>query len=221
MKKSVLMKGLAGIATLLLSGSALACYENPFYPVVEGASWTYQASDGSQFTQSITAVSADSFTMQLDMGGDMEPMEMTYTCDEGGVLSTGGLAAAMPVGVDIEVVRAEGLTYPTDLSVGQTWHLELETLSNMEMEGMAATSTMTMVTDNTAQAIESVTVPAGTFDALLITADSTVTTVTQVMGMEVPFSVDTTSSTWLVEGVGMVLSEAEGSRTELVSYNIP
>lgn len=220
-RMSAISRSLACTAALLVGGSALACMDNPFYPIAEGASWTYNSSDGSAYTQSVVALDADSFTMRIEVGGT-EPMDIKYLCDEEGVLSMASMESMLPEDVEMEIVSADGITYPNDLSVGQTWSSETVMRTEMTMEGIAATMTMTVTTDSRVESMESVTVPAGTFNALLLNADSTVTSVTEMMGMSVPFTVETTSSSWLVEGIGMVLTTSEdGTRMELVSYTIP
>lgn len=219
-----LSRNLICATALLAGGTALACVDNAYYPVAEGATWTYSGSDGTGFTQSIVAVSADSFTVSMDM--DMEgmdgPMEMEFLCDENGILSFANMQSMMPEGVEVEMVSVDGITYPTDWVVGAEWNSEIVMRMEMTMEGMAATSTMTMATDSVILPSESVTVPAGTFDALRVSGDSTVTTITAMMGMEVPFSISTKSDTWLAEGVGMVRTLSDdGTTLELVSYSLP
>ena len=77
----------------------------------------------------------------------------------------------------------------------------------------------------TAGATKSVTVPAGTFDAVRVDC-TTVTEITITMsGQDIPSSVNSTSTTWYAPGVGMVKTDAstDGSPNtiELTAYNIP
>ena len=217
-----LTRSLICATVLLAGGSALACADNLYYPVVEGASWTYGSSDGTSYTQSIVAVTADSFTVRMDMGMEEGPMEIEFLCDEDGILSFANMQSMMPEGVEMEMVSTEGITYPTEWAVGTEWNSEIVMRMEMDMEGMAATSTMTIISDSIVESVESVTVPAGTFEALRLSADGTVTTVTAMMGMEVPFSISSKSDTWMAEGVGMVRSSSDdGTVLELVSYSIP
>lgn len=216
------------VSLLLMAGTtALACADNLYFPVVEGASWTY-AMDGGQMTQSIRNVQSDSFTVQLDLnvGGTSETTEMTYTCAPDGSISTGGfspdlLDMDMGIDVEIEVLQQEGNDVPADWTVGNSWPTFVELQMIMRLEGIPVTTGITTDTVSTIVASEQVTVPAGTFEALRIRTEGTVTTTTVMMGLQIPFSVDSDSDAWYVEGVGLVLSAAPDSRMELVSYTIP
>lgn len=216
------------VSLLLLAGTtALACTDNLYFPVVSGASWTY-AMQGGQMTQSITDVRSDSFTVRMDMdlGGTAESTEVTYTCGPDGGIRTGGfspdlLDPDMGIDVEIEVLEQDGNDLPADWTVGHSWPTYVELQMIMRVEGMPVTSTMTTDTVSTIVGIESVTVPAGTFEALRMSTEGTVTTMTSMMGIQIPFTVDSDSSIWFVEGVGMVLNISEDSRMELISYTIP
>src|SRR5690554_6287276 len=119
-------RSLVCATVLLAGGNALACADNSFYPVVEGATWTYGSADGTSYTQSIIQVTADSFTvsMDLDIMGE-GPMEMEFLCDEDGILSFANMQSMMPEGVEVEMVSAEGITYPTEWTVGTEWTSEI------------------------------------------------------------------------------------------------
>ena len=214
-------------ATLLLTaGSALACIDSTWYPAVPGATWTY--SMGSEnYTQTIVDVTADSMIMRMEFPGQ-EPMEFSYECTEGGMIQIGGMDDVLSgmdvdMNMDMEIVSMEGLTYPNDLVAGTQWDSEMVMKMDMTMEGMVVDSTTTVTSSSTAVAVESVTVPAGTFDAMRINAQTEIAMAMTMMGMSMPLpGFSTTSDTWLAEGIGMVLTvDEDGSRTELLSYSIP
>lgn len=217
---------LISAALLLTAGSALACIDSTWYPAVAGATWTYSV--GSEnFTQTIVDVTADSMIMRMEMPGQ-EPMEFSYECTEGGMIQIGGMDDLlgdmdMEMDMNMEIVSMEGLTYPNELVAGTQWDSEMVMKMDMTMEGMVVDSTTTVTSSSTAVAVESVTVPAGTFDAMRINAQTEVAMAMTMMGMSMPLpGMSTTSDTWLAEGIGMVLTvDEDGSRTELLSYSIP
>jgi len=76
---------------------------------------------------------------------------------------------------------------------------------------------------------ESITVPAGIFEATKIQSNSTIDIVTIFEGIEVPIKFNGTTISWYVPGIGFVKSVENGdfggtafsATTELQSYNIP
>lgn len=213
------IRAITATVGVLAAGSAFACMDNAYYPLVQGASWTYQ-SEGMTYTQSVFEVSADSVMLRVQFA-DQDPIDMTYQCDENGILVSSFMDGLVE-GMEFEILSQEGTSYPNHISVGDEWDEEIVMASTMTMEGMAMTTRTTVATHTRAVALESVTVPAGTFNALKLEGESDITNVTVMMGMEIPVSMSSTSQTWLVEGIGMVLSVDEaGSRVELVSYTIP
>lgn len=213
------IRTIAATVGVLAAGSAFACMDNSYYPLVAGATWTYQA-DGMTYSQSVLEVTADSVRVSVQFDSE-EAMEMTYQCGEDGVLVSSVLDGLVE-GMDFEILSQEGTSYPNVINVGDEWEEEIVMASTMTMEGMEMTTRTTVATLTRATALESVTVPAGTFNALRLEGTSDITNVTVMMGMEIPVSMTSTTQTWLVEGIGMVLSVDEsGGRVELVSYTIP
>lgn len=209
---------------LLGAGSALACIDNPYFPAVTGASWTYSVA-GDSYTQTIVEATAENMIVRMEMPGQ-EPVEAEYLCTEDGILMsglTGDLLDDLDASADVEVISMEGVTYPYDLEPGYNWQSEVVMQMQMVVEGMSVDSTTTVKSDSTAIGVESVTVPAGTFDAMRISEQSEVVMEMTMMGMSMPLpGITTSSETWLTEGIGMVLLvDEDGSRTELLSYTMP
>lgn len=217
---------LAAIA-LAAGGFALACVNNPWFPTVEGATWTYSSS-GDTFTQSISGVTPTTFTMTIDTADGSVDIE--YICREDGSIlvdmnstmaSMGAAEDLAEAGVEFELVFLDGVTFPTDFSVGATWESVSVAEATMNMEGITGTMTNTITSVGRVDRHETVTVPAGTFTAAVVVSDVSVEMVTLMMGMSIPFNYEVTSVAWLVEGVGMVRGEDDTGVTELVSYVIP
>ena len=76
---------------------------------------------------------------------------------------------------------------------------------------------------------ETITVPAGTFEAVKIQSNSTIDISTSFEGIEVPVKFNGTTISWYVPGIGFVKSVENGdfggtafaATTELQSYSIP
>jgi hypothetical protein len=80
-----------------------------------------------------------------------------------------------------------------------------------------------------AEGTETVTVPAGTFAAQKIQANSTLRVTANFHGIGLPLTASATATFWLAPGVGWIKSLETGqfagstynSTTELKSYNLP
>lgn len=112
---------------------------------------------------------------------------------------------------DVDVtVDSDDMYYPSDLSVGQTLpdgKIEIAVKANgMKMFG----STIT-VKDRKVEAKETIETPAGTFECLKVT--STVVT-KSVMSME------SHTTQWLAEGIGVVKTENRNKNGKLVGYQL-
>lgn len=209
------------------AGVARAACDNTYVPVKAGATWTFKNTNNltqplTQIT-TITDVNAGSFTQKVDLG-DGTTWTETWTCAQGGLLQlqdNGGPAAAAlgPSGKATVTTKSNtGITVPTDPKVGDTWSQTTETAVN----SADLNTTESVTTTYKAIDMESVTVAAGTFDALRV--DIAVTgTVTYQNGASMP--VTSRGSTWLVRGNGAVKStSATGSvvgEQDLQSYQIP
>lgn len=217
---AIFKRTLISASVLLLGGSVLACTDHPWYPTVAGATWTYSMADQT-FTQSIIEVTPESMTLRMELPGQ-DPVDVAYTCGPEGILSAGMMDGIME-GVEFEIVSMEGTTFPNSLTAGTEWDSEVVMRMDMVAEGMAVESLTTVSTVSTSLGNESVTVPAGTFDAMRISQASDVSMEMVMMGMAMPLpGISSVSETWLVDGVGMVLIvDEDGTRTELLSYSIP
>ncbi len=220
------MKKFLAVLATLITGTAFACMDHDFYPVVLGATWTYDM-QGEQFTQTIVDVTPDGYTIEANVADQV--VSMDFICQDDGIVQLGmpGLGD-MGVAMDIEILELEGVQFPARFAPGETWtyKMTMAMKMSMEMEGMGnmvVDSTSVTSADNRFGDPETVTVPAGTFTALPMYSDSNVSLTMSMMGMTLPATdVASTSTTWYVEGVGMVRQESDGSSVmELVSYSIP
>jgi hypothetical protein len=100
---------------------------------------------------------------------------------------------------------------PASVQVGDSWATDEE----ITAIGFGVSETFTIHTEYQAAGMETVTVPAGTFNALRI--DITISNSSQTL----PVTID--GSSWFVEGIGQVRNVAKNPSfdLELTSFSIP
>ena len=206
---------------------AKAPCDNTYVPVKAGATWTYKNTNNVTKTllqvATITDVGDRSFTEKLSMGNSTTWTE-TWSCVDGGLLqlqNNGGPAGAAlgPNGkATFTTTSNTGLTLPTDPHAGDTWSQVTEGV----IKGGGLTLTQKTTFSSRAVGMESVTVPAGTFQALRIDGQSK-SDVTNQDGSKMQFL--GTTSVWVVAGKGLVKSVSTiasvETSSELESMQIP
>ena len=203
------------------------CY-NDFFPVVEGASWTYNTTGvgaaPSSYTQSIAEAGEDGFTLTHTIDGNETVLSIDYACGEDGLSSAtlGGLPGAAG-GFSMQVTSFTGTNFPPSdqWKVGATWAASSTVEGGGTIQDIEAVATGTVDQTYDIVALESVTVPAGDFDAYKVNLTLTEKLALSMNGTEVPVEFTTNSTQWYAEGVGLIKSVTEGdfaSTTELASY---
>ncbi len=219
-----------------LSATGGAC-SNAYLPVVQGATWSYDVTGGpngtTSYTDTISAVSGDSFTLTTTL----EDLTRTqrWSCGADGLvaLDFGGASATLAVAnlqTEFDTTESTGVTLPANVSPGDTWS------QTFTLEG-----TQTITGDQTVQAegkvkyeltaagMESVTVPAGTFEALRVDGTTSMDLTVQMSGFTVPMTITGTIVRWYAPDVGYIQSVEQSNvfdtevevTTELASYDIP
>lgn len=213
-----------------------ACY-HPFFPVVDGATWTYDDSFDSGYTLRIEETGEDTFTMTQVMSDEVTEFTVDWYCSEGGLLrgtfgqvdllSQASAEEGTPEMV-FETLEWEGETLPAPemMEIGYTWTSNYALSAEVDLEGFSQTLEVQVAIGHEIGAIEEVTVPAGTFpQATRVDSNGTIELV-MVMGESTNAlsGFDFNFSTWYVEGLGMVQSGSEfsgfSSTTELVDSSL-
>ncbi len=221
-------------------GSGLCA--NEYWPVAEGASWTYAgtgSSGGYTWTANMSGVNDSGFTLTNTFNVDDGTVVATqqWSCNNEGVaaLQFGGgpEASLMATGVDatFETTGSTGYSFPNTINVGDSWTQSYNIAGVMNMaDGLSANTTGLVTHTYTAQAEEMVSVPAGEFQTIRVLVETTLDLQVEMMGITLPFSIDSQTTSWLARNVGWVRSdsgltieggEALNSLVELQSYNIP
>lgn len=211
---------------------------NPLYPVKQGATWTYATTGGptgpTSYTSTISDVRSDGFTVSSQF--DKVSLTQEWACKPEGLLAlqlNGAATAALSANgaqAQFTTTKSEGVTIPANVAVGDEWTYHLEFQGQMNIAGgQQANATGTADFHLKALGTESVSVPAGTFDAMKIQIDTTINMQISAQGVNVPVNLTDTGTAWYAPGVGMVKSAdavnvtsfAATITTELQSYNIP
>ena len=213
------------------SGSSGAC-TNPYLPVITGATWNYKLTGPipDTFTRSIISVEAGGFTDQ-DVFGTGVTRQGKWNCDNGDLIaldpSNGGSASinSENVSVEFQTTELSGVTFPATVNAGDTW-TQTTTLEGTEVINGTQIPAKNEFT-NTCKAIgvESVTVEAGTFDAMKVECQTVMNITITMQDNPIQTSLTLNGTNWYVENIGLVktVSTGEGfdSTIELISYNIP
>lgn len=210
---------------------------NPYYPVRQGATWTYNSTGGTSgdfsFTDTITSVRSDGFTVTTQFTDLTRTQE--WACKPEGLVALqfgGGPAGSLNANgmkLVLDTQNASGVTFPKEIAPGSQWQYALDFHGTMDIAGEPAEGTGNLKANFTAIGLESVTVPAGTFNAMKVQMDNTMNIEATFQGLTVPVALSGTTTLWLVEGVGWVKAVTTGSfaettfseTVELQSYNIP
>jgi hypothetical protein len=212
---------------------------NPLYPVVEGATWTYASSGASgyvepyTFTDTISEVRPDGFTLTSEFADLTRTQE--WSCRPEGLVAlqlgsgpAGGVSTSQ-IRMDVTTDNVTGVTIPVTVSAGQSWSYSLDFEGELEIAGNSAEAVGTSKSEFSAAGIETVTVPAGTFDAMKILATTTIDVQATYQGLTVPVTFSAQTNAWFAPGVGWVKLESSGNlqgtevteTINLESYSIP
>ncbi|GEM_PF-953121 len=201
--------------------------QNPYYPIVQGASWEYQLSGATSgtFTRSLTAVRADGFDDQ-DVFSAGTTRQGSWACQNGALItltpSSGAAVSTAEMQADFTIESNTGISFPANPQPGQEWAQNIVYLGQQTTGGATIESRNVLATSCKAANIETVQVPAGEFSALRVDCS---TQIDIYVSGSLAFSFNSSDSAWHASGVGMVKSVGTSNMgsTEIVllAYNIP
>jgi hypothetical protein len=206
---------------------------NPLLPVAAGATWNYQMSGFAtgSFTRVINSVNGTGFEDQ-DTFWNGVVRNGQWNCDAGALIALdpgGGTSASVEFNstiTDFHTTALSGVTLPATVVAGDHWNQSISIAGTMTMNGVSADATNDTTTDCTASGSESVTVPAGSFNAMKVTCQDSISIQVTTQGVTVPVPpINFTAENWYAPSVGWVKSVSTGSgldaTVELTSYSIP
>ena len=210
---------------------------NLYYPVRQGATWTYKSTGGPageySFTDTVTSAREDGFTLSTQIGDITRTQEWVCTAEGLAALQLGGAPAAMlnsqNIQLNLDISNATGVTFPIQLNPGDQWQQTMDVQGNVTMMNQEAEATGNAQMNFSAIGNESVTVPAGTFDALKVAVNVTLNVDATYEGITLPVSFSGDYTYWFAPNVGWVKASGTGNvlgssfsdTTELQSYSIP
>jgi len=214
---------------------------NPYYPVALGVSYAYQVTGTRSWiqTHTITDVSETGFTEEVAQ--DILTHIYEWKCKSEGLINTYGGTMVTENDTVNTSSEGEGITIPASISIGDTW---VQTCLLISSDGKGEGELHRSLTyTRTASAMETVTVPAGTFEVIRVDYDLEAETSLETNDdNSLPLSVDYSSgSEWYGENIGLIKKtagvkldsmdtpdgpsvpisiDAEGVY-ELIEYNLP
>jgi hypothetical protein len=206
---------------------------NPLLPVVAGATWNYQMTGSvpASFTRTITEVNGGSFTDQDIFDSGVTRTEK-WNCEAGNLIaldpvgSTSASVETSNLTSNFQTSALTGVTLPASVTASDSWSQAISMTGTMITSGVSADSTSDTNINCTAIGTESVTVPAGTFDAMKVSCQDSLTISVTTFGVTItPITLNFTTDSWYAPGIGWIqsLTSGEGmnSTIVLVSYSIP
>ncbi|MCZ2126284.1 MAG: hypothetical protein LC099_00735 [Anaerolineales bacterium] len=209
--------------------------DNPYWPIVVGAEWIYKTTtqgDVTSFTRTIEKIEGeDNAFLDKDVYDFGVTRYGRWLCEEGNLvmLDPNGSAASVTAGgldVEMQASSAEGFTIPASLNDGDTWKQTIALEGVVNSNNAKYPAKEEGVRERAYIGKETVSVEAGTFNAIRIDCQTTISVVISFEGMDMPpTTINITNKEWYAEGVGAVKIVATwdgfDSTSELVSYSIP
>jgi hypothetical protein len=211
--------------------TAGAC-DNAYMPVVVGATWDYKLTGPTSdtFTHTVLSVEDDGFTEQ-DVFAVGVTRQGTWACEDGNLIAldppsgSSGTVQAEGVQVNLETKDVSGITLPATINAGDTWSQTLTLEGAETINGQEYPALNELTSDCTAIGVESVTVEAGTFDAMKVECQTAMNLTITIGGSDMNTPLNLAGTNWYAENVGLIKNVTTGmgldSTTELVSYTIP
>jgi len=229
---------LAGCHLPSLAGSGpIGPCGNPLLPTAAGATWHYDMTGTTTdtFTRSIQTADSSGFTDQDLFHDSGSTSSGKWTCHNGDLTSldlVGHLTATVSrpsnllPALAFQTTDSSGVTLPARINAGDSWTqtTSLDGTTVVNLKNVDATSDVSV--NCTAAGTESVTVQAGTFNAMRLDCQiNQLITVTVGEAQAAPARVNYTTTYWYAPNVGLVRSVTNGTNLDttisLASYTIP
>ncbi|RJP54901.1 MAG: hypothetical protein C4557_02265 [Anaerolineaceae bacterium] len=212
---------------------------NDLYPIKQGATWTYSSTGGPGgdfiYTDTITAMRPDGFTLSTQFSELARTQE--WSCETDGLKAlelgnSGATASISAQGMTAEFTTSDvsGISLPREVQPGMQWQYSLAMQGVLAMPGdQQAQSTGTYSVTMQEMGRETITVPAGAFEAVKIQTNYNIQVAAEFQGIQVPITVSGSSIVWYASGIGYIKSIENSDfgdapytvTTELLSYSIP
>ena len=183
---------------------------NAFFPLRSDKTWTYNTVSGdldSNFSWTFKDITDSSFTIVQYFPSLTN--EISWQCGPDGLLSSTYANMAMNSSVDVtyDTLEVNGVALPPDdqWEIGKVWDMDYKVQVTINNDAMEIQADGDITTTRTITAIESITVPAGTYPEAY-RVDSSGQMVLDLMGNQTTTPMVFTD--WYVRGVGLVKSSS-------------
>ncbi|MDP1546425.1 MAG: hypothetical protein Q8L87_10405 [Anaerolineales bacterium] len=212
---------------------------NDLQPVQQGATWTYTSTGSPSgdftYTDTISEVRDNGYTLTSQITGLTRTQEWECLPEGLRTLQLGGGGASASISTQemttqFETVEISGVNLPKSITPGLQWQYSLTMQGVTAMPGdQQAESTSMAAFIMQEIGAETITVPAGTFEAVKFQSTSTIQVTADFQGTQVPIIINGSSIVWFAPGVGYIKSIENSdfggtpytATTELQSYSIP
>lgn len=210
----------------VLSGACGVSY----FPILPDTTWLYRMKDeNGLFVETrvwYEDITDDSFVWNQEMDSDPPVTAQSgWTCSDEGLVSTDFATTNVPAVLDamgydyeyeIETLEFSGITFPSNelWFVGSQWTGNWEVTGDVTVEDLGLVNAVIDVTmENTIAAEEPITVPAGSYEkAMRVDSIMKLDISITMEGMTIPaIKGEYTTSSWYVQGVGLVRQSSEDS----------
>jgi hypothetical protein len=131
--------------------------------------------------------------------------------------------------LNLDVKDSNGVTFPSQMKAGDQWQQQVDVEGDVSMGNDGGKAAGTAQMNFNALGTESVTVPAGSFEAMKVKVDTTLNVDVAYGALSMPVTFSGTYNYWFVQGLGWVKASGTGSlfgasfseTTELQSYQVP
>ncbi len=208
-----------------------AC-SNLYMPVIAGTTWNYKLTGPvpDTFKKSIITIETNGFTDQ-DAFGSGVTRQGKWTCENGNLTalnpSNGNSATVTTEGIslDFETTAMSGLTLPATINAGDTWEQTLTLEGTETINGTVMPVKNQVANTCKAVGIESVTVEAGTFEAMKVECNAIMNIEIVMNDSPIQNTMTINGTNWYAENIGLIKTLSLGtgfdSVTELTSFSIP
>ena len=204
---------------------------NRYLPIAQGASWQYRISGVSSgtFTRVIAALRPDGFDDEDTFDAGLTRAS-SWACRNGDLIaltpSGGTSVATADLQFDFTVESNEGVTLPADPQPGQTWTQKVVYSGQQTVGDLTLQSHNVAETSCKAAGVETISVPAGAFEALRVDCETTIQiTLTGAPASLPALTFESAEARWFAPGVGLIKSSGTTSmgatETVLLAYNPP
>lgn len=230
------------LPTILPSGSGAGntltgdC-NNKYLPVKQDATWTYYSVGGPNgdfsYSDTISEIHDGGFALTSRFPNSVLTQE--WLCTPEGLVARqlgGGTTAGVSMQnmiTDFKTLEVSGMSLPAEITPGMKWNYKLTAEGSVAIPGESVQSPGTFDLNLQQVGTETVSLAAGTFEAVKIQTTFQALINVDFQGSFFPYKVNGSSILWYAPGIGFIKSveniDFSGtsftSNTELQSYSIP